>query len=336
MFLCSIVLGEVFMQKLLFSLSIIAAGLIIGYLIQRLVITGKITTDKSLAKQRIVLQRIALLSLNPIATIGAIWIISFDTAQIILMPGIGLLATCTGGVTALIVGKALKFEPKQAGSFFSCGAMTNIGSIGALVVFIFLGETAFALVPPYKLFESIMYYTIWFPIAKSFSPQVQQEEKTGKLLKVISDPFVLVAITSIFIGLMLNIFGIPRPKFYSDLNAIVIPTASVLLLVSIGMAMKFSRITAFIKPAMGISVIKFLVVPFVATGIAFLLGFGKIDNGLPLKVILILSSMPVGFTALVPPSIYTLDIDLANAAWMVTTALLIIIIPLQMLIITFM
>jgi hypothetical protein len=46
--------------------------------------------------------------------------------------------------------------------------------------------------------------------------------------------------------------------------------------------------------------------------------------------------MPVGFTALVPPSIYDLDIDLANAGWMVTTALLVIVIPLQMLIVTFM
>jgi hypothetical protein len=76
-------------------------------------------------------------------------------------------------------------------------------------------------------------------------------------------------------------------------------------------------------------------VPFIATGLAFLLGFKAIDNGLPLKVILILSSMPVGFIALVPPSIYDLDIDLANAAWMVTTALLIVVIPLQMFLIRF-
>lgn len=45
--------------------------------------------------------------------------------------------------------------------------------------------------------------------------------------------------------------------------------------------------------------------------------------------------MPVGFTALVPPSIYDLDVDFANAGWMVTTALLIVVIPLEMLIISF-
>jgi len=324
------------MQKLLFSLSIIALGLIIGYIIQKLVITGKIKADKSLAKQRKILQILALLCLNPIATVGAIWMLSFDNISIVLMPAIGVLAILVGGFTALVIGKILKLKPKQAGAFFSCGAMTNIGSIGALVVFIFLGEKAFALVPMYKLFETIIYYTTWFPIAKSFSPDMQQGVKTGKLLKIITDPFVLVAIASILIGLILNILEVPRPEFYSSLNAIIIPLASLILLISIGMAMKFSRIKAFIKPAIIISGIKFLFVPFVATGVAFLLGFGKIDNGLPLKVILILTSMPVGFTALVPPSIYNLDIDLANAGWMVTTALLVVVIPLQMLIISFM
>ncbi len=323
------------MQKLLFSLSIIALGLVLGYSIQRLVLAGIIKADTSLAKQRKLLQKIALLGLSPIATIGAIWILSFDNIRIILLPVIGVLAMFTGGFAALAIGKALKLKPRQAGAFFTCGAMTNIGSVGALVVFVFLGESAFALVPFYKLFEAIVYYAIWFPIAKNFSPSVQQDAHTSKFLKIATDPFFLVAITNIVIGFTLNTSGIVRPAFYNQLNAIVVPTSSLLLLMSIGMAMKFGRIKAHIRPALIISAIKFLFVPFVATGTAYMLGLGKIDNGLPLKVILILSSMPAGFTALVPPSIYDLDIDLANAGWMVTTALLIVVIPLQMFVLSF-
>jgi len=323
------------MQKLLFSLSIITLGLAIGYIIQRLVISGKIKADMSLAKQRKFLQRFALLCLSPIATIGAIWILSFDDIRIALMPAIGILAISTGGFAAFIIGKLVKLKPQQSGAFFCCGAMSNVGSIGSLLVFVFLGEAAFAYVPMYRLFEAIIYYTIWFPIAKSFSPHVQQEAKTGKLLKIIADPFVLVAIASLLIGIILNTSGIPRPAFYSSLNTIAVPLSSMILLISIGMAMKFGKIKAYIKPAVIISGIKFLLVPFVATGTAFLLGLGNIDDGLPLKVILILASMPVGFSALVPPSIYDLDLDLANAGWMVTTAFLVVVLPLQMLIVTF-
>ena len=66
--------------------------------------------------------------------------------------------------------------------------------------------------------------------------------------------------------------------------------------------------------------------------LAYLLGFGNIENGLPLKVVIILSSMPVAFSALIPPSIYDLDLDLANSCWFFTTALLIIILPLLLII----
>jgi predicted permease len=322
------------MQKLIFSLSIIFIGLTIGYSIQRLVLAGKIKADKSLTKPRKLLQKITILYLNPIATIGAIWILSFDDMRLMLIPFIGVFAILTGGFTSLILGKVLKYKPKQAGAFFSCGAITNIGSIGALVVFIFLGEEAFALVPLYKLFEAIIYFALWFPIAKSFSPDFQQSDNKGKILKSILDPFVSVSLLSVVVGYLLNISKIPRPAFYSSLNTVVIPLLSLLLIISIGLAMKFGRVKDFIKPAIIISCLKFLFIPFITTGLAYLLGMGNIDNGLPLKVIIILSSMPAGLLALVPPSIYNLDLDLANASWLVTTALLIIIIPLQMFVIS--
>jgi predicted permease len=60
-------------------------------------------------------------------------------------------------------------------------------------------------------------------------------------------------------------------------------------------------------------------------------GFGRIGNGLPLKVVMILASMPVAFNALIPPSIY--DLDLANSCWFFTTALLVITLPLLLILI---
>jgi hypothetical protein len=52
-----------------------------------------------------------------------------------------------------------------------------------------------------------------------------------------------------------------------------------------------------------------------------------VADGLPFKVALVLSSMPVAFNALVAASIYDLDLDLANSCWLVTTAALVVIMP---------
>lgn len=322
------------MQKLLFSLSIVGFGLALGYTIQRLVRAGLIKADPSLSGARRTLQKIALLGLNPLASLGAIWIFELNNIRIALMPLMGLLTIFTGGAAALLIGKALKLPPVQRGAFFTTGAMSNIASIGALVVFIFLGETGFAMVPLFRLFEEFSYYALGFPIAKTFSPMLNQKDEAGKIKKLMVDPFVLIALGSIILGFILNLTGVPRPRFYGTLNAIIIPVASLLLLCSIGMAMKFGRAGKYFRLGFLVAGIKFLIVPLVVTGSAYLLGLGRFDNGLPLKVILIVSSMPVGFIAMVPPSIYELDVDLANAAWLVTNGLLALVIPLQMAIIT--
>jgi len=114
-----------------------------------------------------------------------------------------------------------------------------------------------------------------------------------------------------------------------------VPLGTVLLLASIGMALKFRRVQDYIKECVAVSLIKFVLVPVLTVSLAYLIGFDTIDKGLPLKVIFILSAMPVAFNALIPPSIYDLDIDLANSCWFFTTAMLVVVLPLLLLVLSF-
>uniref|UniRef100_UPI00261E94D1 hypothetical protein n=1 Tax=Oceanispirochaeta sp. TaxID=2035350 RepID=UPI00261E94D1 len=59
----------------------------------------------------------------------------------------------------------------------------------------------------------------------------------------------------------------------------------------------------------------------------YFMGMGKIMNGLPLKVVFILSSMPAGFLSIMPPSLYNLDLDYANTGWLSTMIALIVVVP---------
>jgi predicted permease len=43
--------------------------------------------------------------------------------------------------------------------------------------------------------------------------------------------------------------------------------------------------------------------------------------------------MPVAFNALIPPSIYNLDLDLANSCWFFTTASLVVVLPLLLMLV---
>jgi len=274
------------------------------------------------------LQAAALLYVNPVAFGGAIWALDLSDVRIIALPFLGVFAITLGGVLAYFAARALGLDRGQTGVFVTCGSFTNIGSIGSLVTYFLFGENAVALMPFYKLFENFVYYGVGFPYAKSMSDMVSEQEPIGnRVSDVLTDRFVLVAVSSMAAGLGLNVLGFERPGFYSALNSVLIPLGTLLLLSSIGMAMRFGRMRGYLREAGAIALIKFLAVPGTVYLVGSVFGLGSVNGGLPLKVSVVLASMPVAFTAMVPPTIYDLDVDLANAAWFVTTALLVLVVP---------
>lgn len=315
------------MRETLFSLGLIAIGLLTGYFYRVLHEGGKVP-QVNILDLRKKLQSMALLYVNPVAFLGAIWALDMKDIRIIVLPFIGVFAIALGGILGYLASRLLKLGRKQTGVFITCGSFTNIGSIGSLVTYILLGENGFAMVPFYKLFEGVIYYSVGFPIAKSMSNSLSVNESLSQRVRdVLTDRYVIVALISMLSGLMLNIAGINRPLIYARINSLLIPVGTLLLLSSIGMAIHFGRILSYMREAGVISIIKFLLVPLAVYILASFFGLNNIDHGLPVKVSVILASMPVAFTALIPPTLYDLDVDLANAAWFFTTALLVVVIP---------
>jgi predicted permease len=321
------------MSKFIYSFSLILFGLFLGYGVQVLSERGRIVLPMTTDQLRKLLQKIALLFLNPMAIVGAVWAVRIENVSLAALPLVGFFALLAGGVLALGFARLLKLEPRKRGAMFCCGSFTNIGSIGALICFVFLGEAGFALVPIYKLLEEVSYYSIGFPIARLYAGSEVEESSVSERMKGLArDPFILVAVSSIIVGGILNGSDLPRPGFYKTLISVLVPLGTVLLLASIGLALRFRRVSDYLKEAAVVAAIKFLMVPVGATTLAYVIGFGHIDGGLPLKVVLVLSSMPVAFNALIPPSIYDLDLDLANSCWFFTTALLVVTLPMLLLI----
>ncbi len=320
------------MGRLLFSVSLVVFGIGIGYFIQVLTKKGVFTLPIDDTRKK--LQKAALLFFNPVAILGATWMADIHHIKIVALPFMGFTALFLGGCIAYAASRMQHMNRKQTGAYIVCGGFTNIGSLGGLFCFIFLGEQGFALVPFYKLFEEVLYYAVGFPIAKAYSKDTSETPSFFRRVKnAVSDIFVVVAICSIAAGLLLNVTGVSRPSFYASLNMVFVPLAALLLLISIGMAMRFSSVKKHFGSGLIIALTKSLLVPILVVGLSFMIGLDQIKNGLPLKVVLILASMPVGFIAMVPPTIYDLDINLANACWLISNSLLLFQVPLLIFII---
>lgn len=315
------------MQKLVFSLTIIIAGLVLGYIGQRL--AKKISSDheNSILFMRKYLQKAGLLFFMPVSFVAAVWVVSFEDIRITLLPLVGAGALLLGGAFGLVAASFAKNGAEQKGEFFCCGSFTNLGSMAALVAFMFLGEEGFGLITLYMLFENTVYYIIGLPIIKYYSGAKNESTLQERLLKIIKDPIVLAALIALTCGLCLNLSGLSRPIILGALNNYLVPLGTFILLFSIGLGMRISRVTDYLFEGFLISLVKFIAVPIVTVTIAYLIGFGTISNGLPLKVVLIASSMPIAFAGLVVASVYDLDLNFANSCWLITTVALVPVLP---------
>ncbi len=316
------------MRQFISSITIIILGLATGYLLQTLIKHHKLSDpldNKVIAKR---LQQMGLLVLNPIALIGALWIVNFNSIRLIALPFLGVIAIILGASIALKCAKWKGLSREQQGAYLVLGGSANMGTIGGIVTYIYLGEIGFALVPLYKLFEELAYYGILFPISKTFGSQRGDKEKiSDKLKRLLYDPFIIVSVGSVLLGIILNVSGIKRSAYYGQLNSIIIPLSSFVLLVSIGINMKWSNLKNHIKPGLYLIAIKSLIIPLVIIIVGSVVGLGKVGDGIPLKVAYILASMPPGFVSLVPPLIYDLDLEFANVCWLLTYCALIVVIP---------
>jgi predicted permease len=197
-----------------------------------------------------------------------------------------------------------------------------------------LGEPGFALVPFYKLLEELWNYSILFPIARAYGERANQSSGgrqetsfVSALMKVLRDPFLLVSLTAISLGLALNFTGISRPAYFTQLNTILVPAGTILLLFAIGMSLRFTIARQNIKAGLLIVLGKSIITPIIVSAIALALGLGHTPDALGLKLVFIMAAMPAGFVSMVPPTLYKLDQDLAGALWLVSNTALLAIVP---------
>ena len=174
---------------ILYSLGLIATGLAAGYIYRNKIPHGVNQSDESIRELRRRLQITAIFYLNPFVFGGAIWALDMSDARIFALPFLGAFAVTFGGFLGYVASKLFNQTRKQRGVMVTCGSFTNIGSIGSLITYIILGETAVAIIPFYKFFETFLYYGVGFPYAKSMSEMVTEQESGFERLRNIHAVF---------------------------------------------------------------------------------------------------------------------------------------------------
>lgn len=314
------------------TIFIIFASIGVGYILQRAVNRGFLVIDsRRLDKWRVTAQTLAIFIFFPLAAMLSLWGLPNPNPELFALPLLGMLAYTAGGGLAVLFARLQGLPPNQTGAYYCCGAFNNIGAIGALVCLVFLGENAIALVVLFRMLEDFYYFGLSFPIARRFASSGSKAPPRNK-------KFILVLgliLAALVCGILLNIYKIERPAAAGSLASLLVLSATVIFLITIGMTLRLSAICKYLKPALLLCLIKFCLVPILTVCAAMFLGVENFDKGLALKVVIILSAMPVAMTALAPAAIFGLDLDLANTCWIVSTMALLAVLPALYYIISF-
>lgn len=313
------------MDRLLLTLTIIFVSLIAGCLIRRWTSSGSAPLSESALKAlRLLIQKIAMFGLIPVSAMLSLWGLPSPDPHLLVLPALGLTAWICGGVLAVFFSRRMALSPEKTGSMYCCGTFTNIGAVGCLVAVMQFGEQAIAMASLYRLCEEMFYFGVALPAARSFSAHASRLSRSFRLHV---DPVLAAILAALALGLVLNLADVSRPDVLGTLSSAAMIAGTICFLLSIGMGLRPSRMTCYLREAAVISLIKFAFVPVIVTSLAVLAGLGDVEGGLPLKVVIVLSAMPVAMNALIPPSLFDLDLDLANACWVFTTLALVVILP---------
>ncbi|MBQ7618181.1 MAG: hypothetical protein IJS50_04835 [Desulfovibrio sp.] len=323
------------MTRLIISLVLIFLSLLAGYWYQRKVLGPNQSLATSPKKEKLFklrdrLQFFAFFLLMPLSSMLSLWGLPDPDQRLLCLPLFGLCAWTLGGILSLWGGHLLRLPRPQIGSLFCCGAFSNIGAVGGLVCVLFFGEMTIAYVALYRLLEEIFYYGLAIPVASRYR---EDPSKAVTVQGLHISHLLICIVAALACGFLLNFFKIPRPDFLGTIAAQASILAATLALFSIGLGLTPSKLTSYKLPCGIVLICKFLLIPICLTLAAYLLGLGQIEGGLPLRVVLILSCMPVAMNALLPPALLGLDLDLANACWIQSTLALALVLPILALVI---
>ncbi len=317
------------MDRLVLTLLIIFLSLAAGWMLQRRVAGGKcgLSVEGAL-RLRLNMQKAAMFGLIPLSAMLSLWGLPAPDSRLLSLPALGVAAWTAGGVLSIVLSRVLGLDGRQTGSMYCCGTFTNIGAVGTLVCVMNLGEQTIAYTALYRLCEEMYYFALACPVARWLG-----ESGGGRLTlqNFRIEPALRLVLLALGLGLVLNLAGVPRPESFGFAASAAMLAGTVCFLLAIGMSLRLSSVREYLPQCAALCLLKFLALPLIMVALAALTGLEGVDGGRPLKVVFILSAMPVAMNALLPPALYGLDEDMANAAWIVTTLALAVVLPVLLL-----
>jgi predicted permease len=220
-------------------------------------------------------------------------------------------------VVAWLVARALKLPRPMAGAFILATAFGNTGYIGYPITQALLGTRALPEAIFYDVFGTVgALVFVGLLVAQRFGDN--EEARVNPLRELVTFP----AVIALAAALLLRPFAIP--ELVSSGLGLLASMVAPLIMLSVGLSLRFSTLGRAGGPLAVLSVLRLLVAPAIALGVGTLL----LGAGVPLRVAVLEAGMPSMMLTFVVGERFGLDTDFIASAIFVTTAASAVALPL--------
>jgi len=263
-----------------------------------------------------------ILVIYPALSILSFWVLPLRY-ELIWLPVMGMVMGLIPGAVAYFVAARKYSCDLDRGSYVMSAILSNLGTIGGLCVFILYGETGYAYQQLVVLFQYILMFMFCYPLAQYYYQRAQNDSKAvGVSLKSILFNRNQLAVVGIMSGIVLNIAGVPRPEFLGAFFDPLVHIGAWTALIPVGYSIDFGKLREQCHSVIDLIPIKFIVTPVLTYSLARLV----VNDAKMLNTILVLACTPTAVNAVITSRIYSLNIHIAVAAFMLTTFLFIAVI----------
>lgn len=292
------------LEKILYFISDLILPLAVGYYLRCK------NWDRKLFDQLMV---ITMLGIYPLLALLSFWKIKL-VFDLMWLPVLGVVMQVIPGLCALA--RVNKYACSlDKGSYMMAAILSNTLTIGGLVVFILFGEIGFAYTQLTLLLNNVILFLFCFPLAQYYYNRHDHIAGAKFNWRKIILNRNQIAILGVLAGVLLNYYEMARPDYFNLVFNLILHTSAWTALLPIGFSLDFSKIKQYLLSTLDLIGIKFIVTPLLLYCISRLV----IQDQIMIKTLIVLASTPTAIVAVLTVKIHNLNINLAMAAFMLTT-----------------
>ncbi len=252
------------------------------------------------------------------------WVLPL-TAELLWLPAFSFIFAAIPGMISILTFARQHKEPLDRGAYIISSLLANIGTLGGLCAFILYGETGFAYAQLVVTFQNLILILGCFPLAQYYYA-LHTAAKARKHLHInVKDLFFSwnqLSVLGMLVGMLLQAAAVPRPESLGGLFNGLIHLSAWTALLPVGYLVDFHQAGQYYRRILDLLPLRFIILPTITYFIIKQLFTDQVLLG----SLMIFASSPTAINAVLTARIYKLNVDLTIAAFLLTTALFLLLI----------